>query len=112
MAVRESRPDPRRTTPIWESSQALTKKLSICPTRSQRYDQSVVMRLQNTMAVRDKYANRCDRSSGQIRMTKKDVTPTVEKFIFAPWSDCWWPRGVQQSSTAVACQELVALDHT
>jgi hypothetical protein len=64
MAVRESRPDLRHTTPIWESSQTPTKKLSICPTRSQRYDQSVVMWLQNTMPVRDKYSNRYDRSSG------------------------------------------------
>src|SRR5229473_3434810 len=32
MAVRESKPDLRRTTPIWESSQTPTKKLSICPT--------------------------------------------------------------------------------
>jgi hypothetical protein len=35
-----------------------------CPDASQAYDQSVVMRLQNTMAVRDKYSNRYDRSSG------------------------------------------------
>ena len=34
----------------------------------------VVMWLQNTMAVRDKYSNRYDRSSEQSTITKKDVT--------------------------------------
>ena len=66
-------PDLQATTPTWESHQARLKT-SIGPTRSQRYDQSVVMWLHNTMAVRDEYSKRYDLSSGQITMTKKDVT--------------------------------------
>jgi len=44
------------------------------PLRSQHYDRSVAIGVQNTMAVRDKLQNRYDRSSAQTTMRSWNVT--------------------------------------
>jgi hypothetical protein len=69
--------------------------------RSQRCDPSAVVRVQNTMAVRDKPLNRYDYdgTSGRNTITKKDVTARV--------NSCFIGQKEHQTATAKAMMEWV-----
>jgi len=60
---------------------SVREKLATPPThqnatlRSQRYDQSAVIGVQNTMAARNKSSNHYDARSGRITIGNKSVTP-------------------------------------
>src|SRR6266540_2654652 len=61
--------------PAWEKPESLLKS-KIQPTRSQRYNPSAVIWVQNTMAVREKSLNHYDGTPGQSTIRKKFVTPS------------------------------------
>jgi hypothetical protein len=66
----------------WEKPESPLKS-KIQPTRSQRYDRSAVVWVQNTMAVREESSNRYDGTPGQNAIRKKDVTaaPAPNRFF-------------------------------
>ena len=59
--------------PAWEKSESLLKS-KIQPTRSQRYNPSAVIWVQNTMAVREKPSKCYDGTPGQSTIRIKSVT--------------------------------------